>query len=144
MNKIILMGRFVRDPELKTTTNQIMFANFSIAVDRKYKNAAGEKEVDFFNCTAWRQTGEFIAKYFKKGNKILLTGTVQNRTYVNKEGIKCWATEIIADEAEFCESKAASESNSTYIPAANPKITTEPAIDSTTEYGDSIKLPFDL
>ena len=74
MNKITLMGRLTRDPELNTTPSQIMVAKFDIAVDRKYKNAAGEREVDFFKCIAWRQTGEFIAKYFKKGNKILVTG----------------------------------------------------------------------
>lgn len=135
MNKAILMGRLTRDPELKKTTNQISVATFSIAVDRKYKNQNGEKQTDFFNCVAWRNTAEFIAKYFHKGSKILVTGEIQNRSHDDKDGVKRYVTEIIVDDGEFCESKQSEPSQGAPI---EPGYTVSAGDDP----GDA--LPFDL
>lgn len=108
MNKIILMGRLVRDPEVRVVqSNNTKVAGFSIAVNRKYKKQ-GEAEADFFNCTAFGKNADFVENYLKQGTKILVTGRVQNESYTNKEGQKVYATKIMVDEMEFAESKSAS------------------------------------
>ena len=106
MNKIILMGRLTKDPEVRYTQgeNSIAIASFSLAVNRKFKKE-GEPEADFFNCTAFGRLGEFVEKYLKQGAKILLVGRVQNNNYTNKEGQKVYGVQIMADEIEFAESK---------------------------------------
>ena len=104
MNKVILIGRLVKDPELKTTQSQIAFCGFTIAVDRKFKTN-GEKQADFINIVAWRDRAEFIGKYFQKGSKIGIIGSIQTRDYLDKDGKKIYVTEIIVDEAEFVDSK---------------------------------------
>lgn len=106
MNKIILMGRLTKDPEVRYTQgeNSIAIASFSLAVNRKFKKE-GEPEADFFNCTAFGRLGEFVEKYLKQGAKILLAGRVQNNNYTNKEGQKVYGVQIMADEIEFAESK---------------------------------------
>ena len=106
MNKIILMGRLTKDPEVRYTQgeNSIAIASFSLAVNRKFKKE-GEPEADFFNCTAFGRLGEFVEKYLKQGAKILLVGRVQNNNYTNKEGQKVYRVQIMADEIEFAESK---------------------------------------
>ena len=106
MNKIILMGRLTKDPEVRYTQgeNSIAIASFSLAVNRKFKRE-GEPEADFFNCTAFGRLGEFVEKYLKQGAKILLVGRVQNNNYTNKEGQKVYGVQIMADEIEFAESK---------------------------------------
>ena len=105
MNKAILMGRLTKDPELRTTQNGTAVCTFTVAVDRKGK----EKQTDFLPCVAWRQTAEFITKYFTKGRMILLVGSVQNRDYTDKAGNKRIVTEIIVDEVSFCGDKATAE-----------------------------------
>jgi single-strand DNA-binding protein len=106
MNKAILMGRLTRDPELKTTAaSHTPLCNFSIAIDRRFQKPGEEKQTDFINCVAWRQQAEFVAKYFHKGSKILVTGTIQTRKYDDKEGRKMTATEVVVDEVEFVDSK---------------------------------------
>ena len=85
-NKVIMMGRLTRDPELKTTPNGVSVCKFSIAVDRRFQNKGEEKKTDFFNVVAWRQTGEFVSRYFGKGNLILVEGELQTRSYVDKNG----------------------------------------------------------
>ena len=105
MNKVILMGRLTKDTELRYTANQIATCSFSIAVDRRFKSQDGSTQADFINCVAWRQTAEFINKYFSKGSKILVTGSIQTRTYDGKDGQRHYVTEVVVDDAEFCERK---------------------------------------
>lgn len=120
MNKVILMGRLTRDPEIRYTQgeNSLMIARFSLAVDRRFKRQ-GEAETDFFNCTAFGKQAEFVERYLKQGTKMLITGRVQNDNYTNKEGQKVYSVQIMVDEMEFAESKAAS-SEGGYQPAARP------------------------
>ena len=107
LNKIVLMGRLVRDPELRYTQSQTPVASFSLACERDRKNQNGEKETDFFNCTAFGKQADFVDRYLKQGTKILLVGRVQNDNYTNKEGQKVYSVQIIAEEIEFAESKNA-------------------------------------
>lgn len=108
LNKVILGGRLTVDPELKTTANGISVCGFVVAVNRRFKTADGQQEADFITCTAWRQTAEFIAKYFTKGSAICITGTIQTRSWEDKDGNTRRATDVVADEAYFVESKAES------------------------------------
>lgn len=122
-NKVILGGRLTSNPELKQTPSGVPVCTFSIAVNRKYQNN-GQNETDFFNCTAWRSTGEFINKYFGKGSSICVTGTIQNRSWTDNNGNKRYATDIIVDEASFVDSRndsqsaEISEGGSNYMPEA--------------------------
>ena len=106
MNKVELIGRLTKDPEVKLTTNQTPFCTFTLAVDRRFKDANGQREADFINCVAWRQTATFIQKYFRKGNRLAVIGSIQTRSYEDKNGQKVFVTEVIADEAEFVESQS--------------------------------------
>ena len=104
MNKVILVGNLTRDPELSTTSNGISYCKFSLAVQRRFSKE-GEKETDFFNITAWRGQAENCHKYLKKGSKAGIVGSLQTRTYEDKDGAKKYVTDIIADEVEFLSSK---------------------------------------
>lgn len=106
MNKVILMGRLTKDIEMRQTPNGVSLARFSIAVTRRFKNSNGEYDVDFINCIAWRQTGEFIARYFQKGSMIAIVGSIQTRSWDGNDGKKQYATEVIVDEAYFTGSKS--------------------------------------
>ena len=105
MNKVILMGRLTKDVEMRQTPNGVSLARFSIAVTRRFKNSNGEYDADFINCVAWRQTGEFIARYFQKGSMIAIVGSIQTRSWDGNDGKKQYATEVIVDEAYFTGSK---------------------------------------
>ncbi len=119
MNKIILMGRLTRDPEVRYGGEKNMaIARFSLAVDRRIKRE-GQPTADFFNCTAFGRQGEFVEKYLKKGTKIVLEGELQNDNYTGKDGQMVYGMQIIANSIEFAESKAAASSNG-YQPADNP------------------------
>ena len=136
MNRTILIGRLTKDPELKMTQNQTSFCNFIIAVDRRFKDANGNRQADFIACVAWRATAEFVAKYFKKGSKIAVVGSIQTRTYEDQNGQKRLVTEVIVDEAEFVESKANGNGNS---PATNQaQANTVPAA------SEQVELPFEM
>ncbi|SFB33116.1 single-strand binding protein [Acetitomaculum ruminis DSM 5522] len=113
MNKIILMGRLTRDPEIRYSqgNNPLTIARFSIAVDRRFKRE-GEADADFFNCTSFGKQAEFVERYLKQGTKILLSGRVQNDNYTNRDGQKVYSVQIIAEEIEFAESKNAAARNS--------------------------------
>jgi len=124
MNKVILMGRLTRDPEVRYS-NDLAVANFSIAVDRRFKRE-GQPEADFFDCTAFRKTAEFAEKYLHKGTKIVLDGELQNDNYTNKEGQKVYRTRIMVNQVEFAESKAASQSGAAQIPSGGPGPAPEP------------------
>lgn len=104
MNKIVLTGRLLHTPELKTTPSGVSVCRFSIAVDRKFK-VNGEKVTDFFDCVAWRSTGEFVAKYFDKGRKIGVMGEMQSRQYEAKDGTNRRVWEVSVDDVEFCDTK---------------------------------------
>ena len=104
LNKVIMMGRLTRDPEVSSSTSGITFARFSIAVDRKIK-VEGQPDADFFTCTSFGKQAEFVERYLKKGTMILITGRLQNDSYTNKEGQKVTSTKIMTEEVEFAESK---------------------------------------
>jgi len=104
MNKVLIIGNLTRDPELLTTSNDNSVCKFTIAANRKFKNANGEYDVDFINCVAWRKTGEFINKYFNKGKKIAVEGMIQTRKYEDKQGNNRTAVDVVVDQAEFVES----------------------------------------
>lgn len=106
MNNVTLIGRICNDIEMKTTTNGVEVISFCLAVDRKFKNANGEKQTDFINIVAWRKTAEFIYKYFSKGQQIAITGNIQTRNYEDKQGNKRTAFEVVADNVYFCGSKS--------------------------------------
>lgn len=101
MNKVILIGNITRDPELTETQSGVAVCRFGLAVGRQYSSSDGERETDFFNITAWRGTGENIARYCRKGQKICVVGTIQMRPYEDREGIKRVAVDIVAQEVEF-------------------------------------------
>lgn len=104
LNKVILMGRFTRDPELKSTGSGISVTSFSLAVDRDYKGQNGERETDFINCVAWKGTAEFISKHFRKGSMAAIEGRIETRTWDKPEG-KGYATEVNVNNIYFGESK---------------------------------------
>ena len=107
-NKVILGGRLTADPELKTTQSGIAVVSFSIAVNRRYKNASQQTEADFFNVTAWRATAELVARYFRKGSSICVVGTIQNSTWTDQQNVKHYRTDIVADEVMFVDSRSES------------------------------------
>ena len=123
MNKFIGMGRLTRDPEVRYSQGEksTAIASFSIAVNRKFKRE-NEADVDFFNCTAFGKQAEFVEKYLKQGTKVLITGRVQNNNYTNKEGQKVYSVQIMVEEIEFTESKAASTGTT---PSFNPNGVTD-------------------
>ena len=110
LNKVILMGRLVAAPELKRTSSGLSVTSFVLAVDRKY-NKEGEKKTDFITIVAWRQTAEFICKYFNKGSAIVICGELQTRSWTDDAGKKHYATEVMANEVSFAESKKSSEAS---------------------------------
>ena len=116
LNKIILMGRLTRDPELRRTQSGTAVASFTLAVDRDYKPQDGERETDFIDIVAWRGTGEFVSKYFTKGRMAVVEGRLQVRDWEDKDGAKRRSTEVIADNVYFGDSKR-SESGTQEAPA---------------------------
>jgi single-strand DNA-binding protein len=105
MNKVYLIGNLTRDPEISTTTSGISVCRMSIAVSRRFANAEGGRDTDFFNVTAWRGTADNCAKFLKKGNKIAVSGSIQTRNYEKSDGTKGFSIDIVADEVEFLSSK---------------------------------------
>ena len=105
MNKVILMGRLTKDAELVQTPQGVAVARFAIAVNRRFAKE-GQQQADFINCIAWRQTAEFICKYFKKGSMIAVVGSIQTRSWDGQDGKKQYATEVVADEVYFTGKKA--------------------------------------
>ena len=104
LNHITIMGRLVRDPELRRTGSGVAVTSFTVAVDRDFANN-GEKETDFIDCVAWRQTGEFVSKYFMKGSMIVVSGRLQIRSWTDKDGNKRRTAEVVADNVYFCGKK---------------------------------------
>lgn len=125
MNKAILVGRLTKDPELTQTTTGISVCRFTVAVNRRFKNAAGETEADFLNCIAWRATAENLAQYQRKGAQIGVVGVIQTRSYDAQDGTKRYVTEIIADEVEFLSPKSEDRGEPTPPPEKKPKTRVE-------------------
>ena len=147
LNHITLMGRLVRDPELRRTGSGIAVASFRIAVDRDYApKDGGERKADFIDCVAWRQTGEFISKYFAKGRMIVVDGRLEMRDWTDKEGNKRTSAEVIVDNAYFGDSKRdgdSSYSGNTYAaPAPAYSAPSAPASDFAMLDDDDAQLPF--
>lgn len=113
LNCAVLMGRLIADPELKTTTNNISVTSFRIAVDRSFVKQGEERQADFIDIVAWRQTAEFVSRYFKKGSMIAVQGSIQTRNYEDKNGNKRTAVEIVADNVSFCGGKSDNGGNAT-------------------------------
>lgn len=113
MNKVILMGRLTRDPEVRYSQgeNSTAIARYSLAVDRRFKREGDEQTADFINCVAFGKAAEFAEKYLHKGTKIAVVGRIQTGSYTNKDGVKVYTTDIVVEEQEFAESKNASGGN---------------------------------
>lgn len=129
LNRVCIQGRLTKEPEVKNTSNQTAYANFTLACDRPYKNDQGKFEADFINCTAWRQTALFIGQYFNKGDQIVVSGRLQTRSYEDNSGSKVKVTEVVVDEASFCGGNK---------PASKPQDQTPPPAPS------DEPLPFDI
>ena len=108
LNHITIMGRLTRDPELRRTGSGIAVTSFTLAVDRDYKSNSGEKETDFIDCVAWRNTGEFVGKYFTKGRMAVVSGKLQIRGWTDKDGTKRRTAEVLAENVYFADSKSES------------------------------------
>lgn len=127
-NKVILVGNLTADPELKQTPSGVSVCRFGIAVQRRFsRNEQGQTTTDFFNVVAWRQTAEFVARYFKKGRPILISGSVQNDNWTDQQGVKRYSVNIVTDEAAFVDSK--SNEGGAGAPAGNA-----PAASSNSQY----------
>jgi single-strand DNA-binding protein len=125
MNKVILIGNLTRDPELATTNSGVSVCRFSIAVQRRFQNAEGEREADFFNIVVWRAQAENCHKFLKKGSKCAVTGRLQNSSYEANDGSKRYTTEIVADEVEFLGAKPEGAGDAMPKASAPKKATTE-------------------
>ena len=145
-NKVILIGNLTSDPELKQTTGGVSICNFSIAVNRKMK-VQGGNDCDFINIVAWRSSAEFVARYFRKGNSILVCGELQTRNYTNSQGQKVYITEVVASEVSFTgnrnesgnEAKNSTPTNNAYMPNAYGAIPNSPNLE---EIESDTTLPF--
>ena len=125
MNKVQLVGRLTKDPEMKLTSNQTQYCNFTIAVDRRFKDANGQRQTDFINCVAWKQTAVFIQKYFGKGSRIGIAGSIQTRNYEDQDGQKHFITEVLAEEAEFVDSASKADATQQAEQPAEPQAQAE-------------------
>ncbi|MBR6729285.1 MAG: single-stranded DNA-binding protein [Clostridia bacterium] len=105
MNKVVLVGRLARDPELRTTQSGTAVVSFTVACDRRFVKQGEERQADFIGCVAWGKTAEFVSRYFTKGMRIALDGRIQTRTWEDQNGQKRYATEVIAEDVEFAQSK---------------------------------------
>jgi len=144
-NKTILMGRLVRDPELNQTTSGIAVCKFTVAVNRPYQKDK-ERQADFINVTAWRQTAEFVSKYFSKGSVIIVEGKLQNNDYTDKEGVKHYSMQVMADNVNFGGSKSENtsqtEANSNAIAQTVEGASLPPNLDEFEEILSDGEIPF--
>ena len=142
LNSAVIMGRLVADPELRTTGSGISVTSFTVAVDRRFVRQGEERQADFIDIIAWRQTAEFVSKYFRKGSMIAVQGSIQTRMYEDKNGNKRKAVEIVADNASFCGSKA--ESGTGSFNRNDSVMNSQPAPSySTADEGDFKEIPED-
>ena len=141
LNKIFIMGRLTRDPELRRTQNGTAVAGFALAVDRDYKNADGTKETDFIEVVAWRSSAEFVSKYFAKGRMAVVEGRLQIRDWQDKDGNKRRNAEVVADNVYFGDSKKEGDSSGGYK-AAGKAVDVEPGEGEVAEIEDEEDSPF--
>lgn len=145
LNHIVIMGRLTREPELRRTASGVAVASFTLAVERDMKSKEGEKETDFIDCVAWRNTAEFVSKYFSKGRMAVVSGRLQIRGWTDKEGNKRRTAEVVADNVYFADSKKEDSGGSSYaeeetsIPHGGYPAT---AYDFAPLDGDDSQLPF--
>ena len=144
MNKVFLIGNLTRDPELTETGSGVSVCHFSIAVNRSYTSQDGERQTDFFNCTAWRGLADTVAKYVKKGSKVAVSGSVQIRTYEDNQGQRRTAVDVICQDVEFLTTRNAENGDyydapSTATERSNPPARKKPALESFDDDGD---IPF--
>lgn len=148
LNHIVIMGRLTRDPELRRTGSGIAVANFTLAVDRDFSSKdSGEKETDFIDCVAWRQTGEFVSKYFTKGRMACVSGSLQIRKWTDKDGNKRESAEVVADNVYFADSKTAAgnaESPVTGTEAPQTMAAPAPAANNFTPLSGNDPLPWEV
>ena len=130
LNKVVLCGRLTADPELKQTQNGIAVVSFALAVNRRFSRGAdgqNNSQADFINCVAWRQTAEFISRYFKKGSSLCVTGSIQTRDWTDNNGQRRYSTEVVVDDAMFVDSRGEGAGSASYVPDAygSPSFTSE-------------------
>lgn len=144
MNKVQLVGRLTRDPEIRYSQgeNATATARFSVAVNRRFKNAEGNYDADFINCVAFGKSAEFVEKYFKKGMAIGLTGRIQTGSYTNKDGQKVYTTDVVVEETEFVESKGASSVNSSNASRHAPSVSSSDGFMNIPDGVEDEGLPF--
>ena len=141
MNKVMLIGNLTRDPEMRSTNSGVPVCSFAIAVNRRFKNAEGHQETDFFNVSAWRQLGELCGRYLQKGRKVCVVGSVQLRNYETQDGVKRTSVDVVADEVEFLNApqQAGGEAPAHHVPRAEAP---QPAGESGFTQVDDDELPF--
>ncbi len=143
MNKVILMGRLTRDPEVRyTQTSNTLVASFSLAVNRRFVRQGEERQADFINCVAWNKTGEFVSKYFKKGQQVGVIGRLQTRTWDDDKGQKHYITEVIVEETYFADSKRDGASVGDFDSSFGAETTMPTGNDSEFEVSSGDDLPF--
>ena len=154
MNKVILIGRLTRDPELRYTSSNVPTATFSVAVDRPFTSQSGEREADFINIVVWRKQAENCKNYLTKGSQVAIEGRIQTRNYDDKDGKKVYVTEVIADNVQFLGTKGQNQGSSTaFNDTATPydfesapqdtKATTDVSSDPFADFGSSIEISDD-
>jgi len=150
MNKVELIGRLTKEPEVKTTPANVAVCSFTVAVDRKFKDQNGNKQTDFINCVAWRQQANLIGQYFHKGSRIGIVGNIQTRKYNDQSGKTVYVTEVVTDEIEFVDTKSDAQSGNPAQTASAPtEILTPPPV-PTAEAAEpfaeteGVQLPFDI
>ena len=152
MNKVFLIGRLTRDPELRYTSSNIAVATFSIAVDRNFSNAAGEREADFINIVVWRKQAENVKNYMHKGSQVAIDGRIQTRSYDDTDGKKRYGTEVVADNVQFLDSKGSRDASApTSAPEPTPydfasqpePKTTDVKNDPFADFGNNIEISDD-
>ncbi len=136
MNSICLMGRLTVDPELKTTQSGVSVTGFTVAVDRAFRSKDQERQTDFIPCTAWRGTAEFITRYFRKGQRIAIQGSLQSRSYTANDGSKRTAFDVVVDNAFFCESKGGQTAGAPNYDSQIPQVSEARPAFSTANTGD--------
>ncbi len=141
-NKVILVGNLTADPELKQTPNGVMVTTFSLAVSRKFTRAGEQPQTDFINIVCWRQTAEFVSRYFTKGMPMLVCGSLQTRTWNDKDNNKRYATEVVADEVSFVERKSANADTGVGYGRTAPSYSSPAADSSFEELSADDELPF--
>ena len=148
LNKVVLAGRMTADPELKQTASGVSVLSFTIAVNRSYVSKSsdqGERQADFINVVAWRSTAEFISKYFRKGSAICVSGSIQTRNWQDQQGQRRYATEVVADEAMFVESRGgdSSQSYSSDVYSQAPSFSSNPgSVPNFEDHNTDDDLPF--